>query len=227
MKLSNLKPAKGSIKNRKRIGRGVGAGTGRTATRGHKGAKSRSGFSNMRYFQGGQMPLQKLVPKRGFKNVHRRYKDSRPAAYAPINISDLAAYAEKAGVQEITPAVLEQLGVINKGEAYKILGNGTLDVALQVTAHRFSASAKKAINECGGKSFLLYKLNTIQGIAHAAGTETVDLALLCKHSHVGEDDAVHVMAEGSVSQKLVLKVNKVSDKARQQVEAQGGSVELI
>ncbi len=226
MKLSNLKPAKGSIKSRKRIGRGVGSGTGRTSTRGHKGAKSRSGFSNMRYFQGGQMPLQKLVPKRGFKNVHRRY--SRPAAYAPVNIGDLAAYAEKAGVQEITPAVLEQLGVINKGQDYKVLGDGNLTVALQVTANRFSAAAKKAIAEAGGKSFLLYKLNTVQGIAHAAGVDTVDLAVLRKHSkHLVEGDAVHVLAEGSISHKLVLKVNKISDEARQQVEAQGGSVELV
>lgn len=228
MKLSNLKPAKGSVKSRKRLGRGVGAGTGRTSTRGHKGAKSRSGFSNMRYFQGGQMPLQKLVPKRGFKNVHRRYKDNRPDAYAPVNIGDLAAYAEKAGVQEITPAVLEQLGVINKGQAYKVLGNGTLEAGLQVTAHRFSASAKQAIQEKGGKSFLLFKLNTVQGIAHAAGVDTVDVELLRKHNdYVGEGDAVHVVADGSISHKLVLKVNKISDDARQQVEAQGGSVELV
>lgn len=227
MKLSNLKPAKGSVKTNKRVGRGVGAGSGRTATRGHKGAKARSGFSNMRYFQGGQMPLQKLVPKRGFKNVHRRYKEGRPDAYAPINISDLAAYAEKAGVQEITPAVLEQLGVISKGESYKILGNGELKAGLEVTAHRFSASAKKAIQDAGGKAFLLYKLNTLQGIAHVAGVDTIDLELMRKHfDHIGEDDAVHVVAEGSISQKLTLNVNKVSDEARQQVEAQGGSVTL-
>lgn len=228
MKLNNLKPAKGSIKDRKRIGRGVGAGTGRTSTRGHKGAKSRSGFSNMRYFEGGQMPLQKVVPKRGFKNTARRYKEGRPAEYAPINLSDLAQYAEKAGVQEITPTVLENLGVIKKGQSYKVLGGGELNGSLQVTAHRFSASAKSAIEQGGGKTFLLYRLNTVQGIAHVADVDTVDLELMRKHfDHIGENDAVHIMAEGSISKKMTLKVNKISDEARQQVEALGGTVELV
>ena len=92
MKLNNLKPAKGSVKSKKRIARGVGSGRGRTATRGHKGAKSRSGYSNKREFQGGQMPLQKLLPKRGFKNTHRRYQSNRPSDYKVLNLTMLKSY---------------------------------------------------------------------------------------------------------------------------------------
>lgn len=228
MKLNNLKPAKGSVKNRKRIARGVGAGSGRTATRGHKGAKSRSGYSNARYFQGGQMPLQKLVPKRGFKNTHRRYQSGRPAEHVAINLTQLAYYAEKANTTEITPALFHELGVVGKDVSYKVLNTGEVKKALEVTAHRFSASAKKAIQDAGGKTYLLYKLNTLQGIAHVAGTDVIDLDLMRKHfDHIGEDDMVHIVAEGSITKKLTLKVNKISEEAKQQVEALGGTVELV
>ncbi len=228
MKLNNLKPAKGSVKNRKRIARGVGAGSGRTATRGHKGAKSRSGYSNPRHSQGGQMPLQKLVPKRGFKNTHRRYQSGRPAEHVVISLTQLAYFAEKANTTEITPAVFHDLGVVGKDVSYKVLNTGELTKGLEVTAHRFSSSAKKAIQDAGGKAFLLYKLNTLQGIAHVAGTDVIDLELMRKHfDHIGEDDMVHIVAEGTISTKLTLKVNKISEEARQQVEALGGTVELV
>ncbi len=228
MKLNNLKPAKGSVKNRKRIARGVGAGSGRTATRGHKGAKSRSGYSNARYFQGGQMPLHKLVPKRGFKNTHRRYQSGRPAEQVAISLTQLAYYAGKANVTEVTPTLFQELGVISKNASFKVLNTGELTGALQVTANRFSTSAKKAIEAAGGKAFLLFKLNTLQGIAHAAGTDTIDLDLIRKHiDYVNEDDMVHIVAEGSISTKLTLKVNKISEEAKQQVEALGGTVELV
>lgn len=228
MKLNNLKPAKGSVKNKKRIARGVGAGSGRTATRGHKGAKSRSGYSNARYFQGGQMPLQKLVPKRGFKNTHRRYQSGRAVENVVINLTQLAYYADKANVTEVTPALLEQLGVVGKGDSFKVLNSGELTKALEVTADRFSASAKKAVEAAGGKAFLEIKLNTLQGIAHAEGVDAVDLDLVRKHvSYVGEDDKLHVVAEGTISKKLTLKVNKISEEAKEQVEALGGTVELV
>lgn len=228
MKLNNLKPAKGSVKNRKRIARGVGAGSGRTATRGHKGAKSRSGYSNPRHSQGGQMPLQKLVPKRGFKNTHRRYQSGRPAEHVAINLTQLSYFADKANVNEVTPAFLQEHGVVGKDVSYKVLNTGELSKGLEVTAHRFSANAKKAIQDAGGKAFLLYKLNTLQGIAHVAGTDVIDLELMRKHfDHIGEDDMVHIVAEGTISMKLTLKVNKISEEARQQVEALGGTVELV
>lgn len=226
MKLNNLKPAKGSVKNKKRIARGVGAGTGRTATRGHKGAKSRSGYSKMRYFQGGQMPIQKLVPKRGFKNTHKRYQSSRPD-FTPLNLAHLAYYAEKCNLQEFTSDALVAAGAISKGEAYKILGDGEVKTALEVTANRFSASAKKAIEAAGGKTFLEFKLNTLQGLAHADNVDKVDAALIRKHfSYVGENDLIHVVADGTISTKLTLEVNKVSAEAKAQVEALGGTVVL-
>lgn len=228
MKLNNLKPAKGSIKNRKRIARGVGAGSGRTATRGHKGAKSRSGYSKMRYFQGGQMPLQKVAPKRGFKNVHRRYQSGRPAEYTAFNLSKLEYFATKHNITEITPAILAELNIVSKANAVKVLANGELKQALQVTAHRFSTAAKKAIVEAGGKAFVELKLSSLQGIADAEKVEKVDMALIQKHmDFVAEDDAVHVIADGTISQKLTLEVHKISEEAKAQVEALGGSVALV
>lgn len=228
MKLNNLKPAKGSVKNRKRIARGVGAGSGRTATRGHKGAKSRSGFSNMRYFEGGQMPLQKIAPKRGFKNTHRRYQTTRPGEFTPMNLTQLEYFANKHNLTEITPSVLMELGIIS-GTAYcKVLATGELKTALEVTANRFSATAKKAILDAGGKAFIQFKLNTLQGIADANGVDKIDLALIRKHfDFVGEDDAVHVVADGTISNKLTLEVNKITEEAKAQVEALGGSVTLV
>jgi len=143
MNLSNLKPAAGSTKTGKRIGRGPGSGLGGTSTRGHKGAKSRSGYSRKRGFEGGQMPLQRRVPKFGFKNINR-------IEYKAINISTLQTLAEATKLTAITPETLIEAGFISKGHLVKILGNGTLTIKVDITANAFSASAIKAIEAVGG-----------------------------------------------------------------------------
>ena len=143
MNLNNLKPAKGSVKASKRIGRGQGSGRGGTSTRGHKGAKSRSGYSRKFGFEGGQMPLQRRVPKFGFNNVNR-------VEYKAINIEVLQALAEKISVNVIDPEVLMEAGFVSKNDKVKILGNGELKAKLEVKAHAFSASATKAIEAAEG-----------------------------------------------------------------------------
>ncbi|NOX87186.1 MAG: 50S ribosomal protein L15 [Chlorobi bacterium] len=145
MDLSNLKPAKGSVKNRKRIARGQGSGYGGTSTRGHKGAQSRSGYKRRIGFEGGQMPLFRRVPKFGFKNINRK-------EYQGINIGALQELTEKEKVTEINPEVLIKHGLANKNELIKILGNGELKAKLEVTAHAFSKSAREAIEAQGGKA---------------------------------------------------------------------------
>jgi len=143
MDLSNLKPAAGSVKNRKRIGRGQGSGHGGTSTRGHKGAKSRSGYKRKLGFEGGQMPLQRRVPKFGFKNQNR-------VEYKAINISVLDTLAQKENLSVINPEILKKVGLISKNDRVKILGNGALSVKLDVSAHAFSGSAKAAIEAVNG-----------------------------------------------------------------------------
>jgi len=141
MDLHNLKPAEGSTKNRKRLGRGPGSGTGKTAGRGHKGQKSRSGYSRKRGFEGGQMPLVRRVPKRGFTNIFRK-------EYACVNLQTLNRFDEGT---EITPALLLQSGVIRKLKAgVKILGRGELEKPLTIKAHRFSETAVEKIKKAGG-----------------------------------------------------------------------------
>lgn len=143
MDLSNLQPAKGSVKKKKRIGRGQGSGRGGTSTRGHKGAQSRSGYSRKIGFEGGQMPLYRRIPKFGFKNPNR-------VEYRAINISDLEKLAEKFKLKSIDPQVLIDHGFVSKNDLIKILGRGVLNSKLEVKAHAFSASAIKAIEEKGG-----------------------------------------------------------------------------
>ena len=143
MKLNTLKPAKGSIKARKRIGRGQGSGRGGTSTRGHKGAKSRSGYSRKEGFEGGQMPLQRRVPKFGFTNPNR-------VEYKPINLDALQALAEKTGAAAIDEKLLIANGLAGKNDLIKILGRGELTSKVDVTAHKFSASAVAAIEKVGG-----------------------------------------------------------------------------
>ncbi|MBR6227715.1 MAG: 50S ribosomal protein L15 [Bacteroidales bacterium] len=142
MDLSNLKPAKGSTKEKKRLGRGQGSGRGGTSTRGHKGAKSRSGNKLKIGFQGGQMPLARLVPKFGFKNMNR-------VEYCPVNLATLQKLADK-GITVITPEVLVENRVTHKKELVKILGRGELTAKLEVRAHAFSAKAKEIIEAAGG-----------------------------------------------------------------------------
>jgi len=148
MELNNLKPAKGSVKNRKRIGRGSGSGRGGTSTRGHKGAKSRSGYKRKLGFEGGQMPLQRRVPKFGFRNINR-------VEYQGVNIDTLQILAEKNKISTFTPAKFVELGLAGKNDLVKILGRGELKTKLEVTANAFTATAKKAIEDNGGTAITL------------------------------------------------------------------------
>ncbi|MCQ2317306.1 MAG: 50S ribosomal protein L15 [Bacteroidales bacterium] len=142
MDLSNLKPAKGSVRERKRIGRGQGSGYGGTSTRGHKGAGQRSGNTHKIGFEGGQMPLQRIVPKYGFKNINR-------VSYRPVNLEEIQNLANN-GLTTITPEELHKNGLAGKNELVKILGNGELTTAVTVKAHAFSKSAEEAITKAGG-----------------------------------------------------------------------------
>lgn len=143
MELHNLKPAKGSVRNRKRIARGEGSGRGGSSTRGLKGAKSRSGFKNKRHFEGGQMPLQMRLPKVGFKNFNRK-------TYQTFNLYELEAISKKYDVTEIDLPFLKEKGYIQSRELVKILGSGEIESAITVEAHAYSKAAKEAIEAKGG-----------------------------------------------------------------------------
>ncbi len=143
MNLHSLTPAQNSTKGSKRVGRGQGSGKGGTSTRGHKGAQSRSGYSRKIGFEGGQMPIYRILPKRGFKNINR-------VEYNAINISTLQYIFEKTNVSEITPEVLISNGLVKKRDLIKVLGKGELSCKLTVSAHAFSATAKEAIEKNGG-----------------------------------------------------------------------------
>lgn len=146
MSLHNLKPQEGSVRKNKRVGRGEGSGRGGTSTRGHKGAKSRSGYSRKIGFEGGQMPLQRRVPKFGFKNFNR-------VEYAGVNIDVLQKLADDKKIKgEVTPEILQQNGLVGKNDLVKILGRGALSAKLKVTAHKFSKTAVAAIEEAGGST---------------------------------------------------------------------------
>jgi len=148
MDLSNLRPAKGSVKKGKRLGRGQGSGKGGTSTRGHKGAKSRSGYSKKVGFEGGQMPLQRRVPKYGFKNVNRK-------EYKGINISTLQIIADQHNLEKIDFEILVSAGYVSKNAHVKILGKGILEKKLEVHAHAFSKSAIEAIEAKKGTAVIL------------------------------------------------------------------------
>ncbi|MGM0667914.1 MAG: 50S ribosomal protein L15 [Bacteroidota bacterium] len=145
MDLSNLKPAEGTVKKDRRLGRGQGTGRGGTSTRGHKGQKSRSGYSKKIGFEGGQMPLQRRVPKYGFTNINR-------VEYKGINISTLQALAEKKNLDVITLDIMIESGLISKKAKVKILAKGSLDKKLEVHAHAFSKAAAEAIEAQKGKA---------------------------------------------------------------------------
>lgn len=145
MELHNLRPAAGSNKGPKRIGRGPGSGYGGTSTRGHKGAKSRSGYKHKVGFEGGQMPLQRRVPKFGFKNINR-------VEYKALNLSELETLAAAKELAKITVADLREAGLVSKKALVKILGNGTLTRAVEVEADAFSKTAQAAIEAAGGKA---------------------------------------------------------------------------
>ncbi len=143
MRLNSLRPAKGSVKNNKRVGRGQGSGRGGTSTRGHKGAKSRSGYSRKLGFEGGQMPLQRRVPKFGFKNPNR-------VEFKGINLYTLQKLADELKAKKIDETLLIEKGLAGKKDKIKILGGGELTAKLEVSAHAFTATAQKAIEEAGG-----------------------------------------------------------------------------
>ncbi|MBK9284006.1 MAG: 50S ribosomal protein L15 [Sphingobacteriaceae bacterium] len=145
MKLSGLKPAKGSVKSNFRRGRGQGSGGGGTATRGHKGAQSRSGYSRKRGFEGGQMPLQRRLPKFGFKNINR-------IEYRAINLDAIQKLVDNIKVSEITAEVLIKNGLAGKNDLVKIMGRGELKSKVDFKVHAYTASAKKAIEEKGGSA---------------------------------------------------------------------------
>lgn len=147
MELNNLKPANGAVKNRKRIGRGAGSGHGGTSTRGHKGAGSRSGNSRKIGFEGGQMPLQRRLPKFGFKNINR-------VEYTGINLDVLEKLAAQ-GINEFTHETFVKKGLASKNDLVKILGRGVLTTKVNITAHAFSSTAKEAIEKVGGSTATL------------------------------------------------------------------------
>lgn len=144
MELHTLKPAEGAVKReKKRLGRGQGSGKGGTSARGHKGAKSRSGYSKKRNFEGGQMPLQMRLPKRGFKSPNR-------VSYTALNLAKISGLVEKYNLTEISPEVLIEIGTIKKTELVKVLANGDLSKAVKISAHSFSENAKTKIESAGG-----------------------------------------------------------------------------
>ena len=148
MKLNTLTPAAGSTHSRRRIGRGPGSGLGGTSTRGHKGAKARSGYKKKIGFEGGQMPLQRRIPKAGFKNVNHK-------EYFAVNLSTLQALAEAKSLTKITIVDLKEAGLTNGKELVKILGNGELKAKLDVEANAFSKSAEEAIKAVGGNATII------------------------------------------------------------------------
>jgi large subunit ribosomal protein L15 len=143
MELNFLRPAQGSVKKRKRIGRGTGSGRGGTSTRGHKGDKARSGFKEKRHFEGGQTPMQRRLPKRGFKNINR-------VEYVPFNLSQLEALVQKCGEHTFNVESLVANGIAKAGDRIKVLGNGKLTSKVNLQIHAISASAKAAVEACGG-----------------------------------------------------------------------------
>jgi len=148
MELHNLKPAKGSVKNKKRIARGQGSGRGGTSTRGHKGAKSRSGYKRKRNFEGGQMPLQMRLPKRGFNSPNR-------IEYVAVNLNRLQEIHDKYGLKDISVEALYENRIIKKGDKVKVLGNGEISTAINVVVNAISETAKSHIESKGGSVTLL------------------------------------------------------------------------
>ncbi|AYQ34711.1 MULTISPECIES: 50S ribosomal protein L15 [Runella] len=148
MNLSALKPASGSVKTKKRLGRGQGSGMGGTSTRGHKGAQSRSGYSQKSHFEGGQMPLQRRVPKFGFKNINR-------VEYKALNLDAIQAVVEKTNATVIDIETLYSNGLVSKTDLVKVLNRGELKAAVEVKVHAFSKTAAEAIEKAGGKAVTL------------------------------------------------------------------------
>jgi large subunit ribosomal protein L15 len=164
MNLSDLKPAKGSVRERKRVGRGQGSGRGGTSTRGHKGAKSRSGYSQKKHFEGGQMPLQRRVPKFGFTNPTR-------VEYKAVNLDMIQELVQTHNATVVDMTFMHNHGLANKKDLIKVLNRGELTIALEVHAHAFSTSAKEAIEKAGGKAVIPDRFKKEESGSEAAPTE--------------------------------------------------------
>jgi large subunit ribosomal protein L15 len=229
MQLHNLKPAVGSNKGSKRIARGQGSGKGGTSTRGHKGNQSRAGYKEKRKHEGGQTAIQMRLPKRGFHNSHRRYSSYGADTFTPFNLYLLQYYAvDKLGTDVLDADTFYQNGLISKTEMYKVLADGELTMPLFVSAHRFSATAKAAIEAAGGQAFYIFKLSQLQGLVHKYNLKYVSPATIAKYfKHVPENAAIHVIADGDVSLKFELQVHKIDALAKAQVEAVGGTVIIL
>jgi large subunit ribosomal protein L15 len=184
MDLSNLQPAEGSTKQRKRVGRGQGSGRGGTSTRGHKGAKSRSGYSRKIGFEGGQMPLQRRVPKFGFTNINRK-------EFKGVNLDTLQMLVETKKVKEITKEVLVANGIVSKKDLVKILGRGELNAKLSVTADSFSKSAIAAIEKAGGSvtALLVSKTEVVEEVKPKAKAKAAPKAETKEETKPAEDKA--------------------------------------
>ena len=148
MNLNNIQPASGATHNSKRVGRGQGSGKGGTSTKGHKGQKARAGYSQKIGFEGGQMPLQRRLPKFGFNNISRK-------EYRGINLDTIQALVDAKNLTEVTKEVLVQNGLSSKNDLVKILGRGELKSAVSISAHKFTKSAEEAISKAGGKAITL------------------------------------------------------------------------
>ncbi|MCB0395373.1 MAG: 50S ribosomal protein L15 [Flavobacteriales bacterium] len=190
MNLHNLKPAKGSLKTKKRLGRGQGSGKGGTSARGHKGAKSRSGYSTKIGFEGGQMPLQRRVPKYGFKNVNR-------IEYRSINLDVLQKLADEHKTTKVDKAVLIEHGLASRNDIIKVLGRGELSAKLEVSAEAFSKSATAAIEKAGGKAI----------VVNQKATKRI---VLVKGQKAGAGDAA--VSNGKAPAKATKKENKKVEK---------------
>lgn len=148
MNLNNIQPASGATHNSKRVGRGQGSGKGGTSTKGHKGQKSRAGYSQKIGFEGGQMPLQRRLPKFGFNNINRK-------EYRAINLDTIQALVDAKNLSEVTKEVLVENGLSSKNELVKIMGRGELKSSVSISAHKFTKSAEEAISKAGGKAITL------------------------------------------------------------------------
>jgi len=228
MKLSNLKPAAGSVKKTKRIARGTGSGHGGTSTRGHKGAKARAGFKSKRAHEGGQMPLQMRLPKGGFKNTHKRYKSNRADSFVVFNLNDLATIAQNHSVDTITKDFLYTNGYISKNDLVKILGDGELSMKLTISANRFSKSASEAISNQGGVSLVEFKTSQLQAVAHSLNVENVTAKeiALC-YSFYNEGEKIHVVAEGSLKMKFNIEAHLVDTAAKDLFLSLGANVVIL
>jgi len=228
MKLSNLKPAAGSVKKTKRIARGTGSGHGGTSTRGHKGAKARAGFKSKRAHEGGQMPLQMRLPKGGFKNTHNRYKSTRAERFVVFNLNDLNAIAENHSTNVITRNFLYEKGYISKNDLVKILGDGELSSKITISANRFSDSAKVAITNAGGIALIEVKTNQLQAVSHTLNITNVTVKEISQcYNFISVDDKIHISAQGSMKIKFDAEAHLVDADAQLLFNSLGSKIVVL